>query len=123
MPVIWGTHDKSDIFIDVAIIDASTINLTTSPPIGGTIPTPTLFKALLDTGAQKTMISPKVINTLNLRPLGKILISGVGVSRRVCCRGHFTWSGISARLCRSVACEYFKRPSLWSRNSILWRSV
>jgi hypothetical protein len=78
MPVIWGTHNKSDIFIDVAIIDASTINLTTSPPIGGTIPTPILLRALLDTGAQKTMISPKVINTLNLRPLGKILISGVG---------------------------------------------
>jgi hypothetical protein len=37
-----------------------------------------MFRALVDTGAQKTMISPNVIKTLSLPPLGKILISGVG---------------------------------------------
>jgi hypothetical protein len=37
-----------------------------------------MFTALIDTGAQVTMISTNVINTLGLRPLGKILISGVG---------------------------------------------
>jgi hypothetical protein len=39
---------------------------------------PPLFKALLDTGAQTTMISPNVANTLGLTPIGQIPIQGVG---------------------------------------------
>lgn len=79
MPVIWGNHNNSDIFLAVGIIDANIV----APPapglaIGGHIPPPQMFKALVDTGAQKTMISTNVINILGLSPLGKILVSGVG---------------------------------------------
>jgi hypothetical protein len=81
MAVIWGVHNNSDVFIDVGIIDASTGGLTPEPsglPHIGNIAAPQLFRALIDTGAQATMISPNVINTLGLSPVGKILISGVG---------------------------------------------
>jgi hypothetical protein len=37
-----------------------------------------MFQALLDTGAQRTMISTNVVNTLNLTPVGSIPIQGVG---------------------------------------------
>lgn len=79
MPVLWGNHNNSDIFLNVGIIDANL--LPPVPPgaaLGAAIATPQMFKALIDTGAQKTMISTNVINTLGLMPLGKILISGVG---------------------------------------------
>ena len=77
MPVVWGNHNNSDIYLNVGILDASTFSL--AGPISATpIAAPTMFRALIDTGAQKTMISPNVINTLNLPPLGKILIGGVG---------------------------------------------
>ncbi|MCX7362673.1 MAG: hypothetical protein NTV97_12560 [Alphaproteobacteria bacterium] len=36
------------------------------------------FKALIDTGAQRTMISPNVVSTLKLSAVGKIPIGGVG---------------------------------------------
>jgi hypothetical protein len=78
MPVITGAHNNSDIFLTLGIIDADTIDVTDPTKQFGQIPTPELFRALIDTGAQKTMISPAVIERLNLTPRGKILVSGVG---------------------------------------------
>jgi hypothetical protein len=79
MPVIWGSHNNSDIFLNVGIIDANQMApLPAGAAVGGVIPQPQMFKALIDTGAQKTMISTNAINQLGLLPLGKILISGVG---------------------------------------------
>src|SRR5258708_6230316 len=79
MTVVWGNHNNSDIFLNVGIIDAN--HLPSAPAhaaLGASIPTPNMFRALIDTGAQKTMISTNVVNTLGLLPVGKILISGVG---------------------------------------------
>jgi hypothetical protein len=79
MPVHWGNHNNSDIFLNVGILDASSLNLGASPVVGSaSIQPPIMFRALIDTGAQKTMISPNVITQLGLIPLGKMLISGVG---------------------------------------------
>ena len=39
-----------------------------------------MFRALVDTGAQKTMISTNVVTTLNLTPRGQIGVQGVGPS-------------------------------------------
>jgi hypothetical protein len=78
MPVITGPHNNVDIFLAVGIIDADAIDVSDPSLQFGQIPQPALFKALIDTGAQKTMISPNVINTLGLQPRGKILVSGVG---------------------------------------------
>lgn len=83
MPVYWGPHNNSDIFIGLTIVDASALAPSISPsPVIGALPggSSTIFRALVDTGAQKTMISTNVVNTLNLLPVGKILISGVGPS-------------------------------------------
>lgn len=81
MVVVWGTHNNSDIFIEVGIIDGSGGGITAAPselPLLGSITAPQIFRALIDTGAQATMISPNVVSTLGLSPVGKILISGVG---------------------------------------------
>jgi hypothetical protein len=80
MPCIWGQHNNSQVFLNVGIIDASTIN-PQSLTFGSQIPPPQMFKALVDTGAQRTMISTNVVRTLNLTPVGKIGISGVGSSQ------------------------------------------
>lgn len=78
MPVITGRHNNSDIFLEVGIIDADTIDINNPNAHFAQIHPPSMFKALIDTGAQKTMISPNVINKLSLKPRGKILVSGVG---------------------------------------------
>jgi hypothetical protein len=78
MPVITGPHNNSDIFLYLSIIDADTIDVSDTTQQFGQIASPPLFKALIDTGAQKTMISANVIRSLNLTPRGKILVSGVG---------------------------------------------
>lgn len=78
MPCLWGTHNNSQVFIDVGIFDASTLNLAGAQPVGGNIAPPKMFKALIDTGAQKTMISTNVVTTLGMKSVGKIGIQGVG---------------------------------------------
>jgi hypothetical protein len=80
MPVLWGQHNGSQVFIQVGIIDASTFQ-GVSVVAGRQLPTmqnPTLFTALIDTGAQVTMISPVVAQTLGLRPIGQMPVQGVG---------------------------------------------
>lgn len=51
MPVVWGPHNNSDIFFMVAIFDAATVAV--QAPFLAAVPTPLMFKALIDTGAQK----------------------------------------------------------------------
>ena len=81
MPCLWGTHNNSQVFLDVGIIDASTITLP--PPGSGPILPPTQtspprFRALVDTGAQRTMISPNVVSTLGLTSVGLVSVLGAG---------------------------------------------
>ena len=134
MPVVWGAHNNSDIYINVGIIDASAINLASMAPVSATpIAPPSMFRALVDTGAQKTMISPNVISTLNLPPLGKILISGVGPSAHYhnaylfhvpCCIcygdpwGYAISGGASLRRHQCTS-----DSNLWSGNSVHWRPI
>lgn len=75
MPCLWLQHNNSQLFIRVGILDAANV---AAMPAGGSIPVPQMFVALVDTGAQKTMISTNVANRLNLQPQGKIAIRGVG---------------------------------------------
>ena len=78
MPCVWGVHNRSQIFLDVGIIDAGTAANVTSGPYAPIIQTPPIFKALVDTGAEVTMISPGVADTVGLTPIGQIPIQGVG---------------------------------------------
>lgn len=78
MPCLWLQHNNSQLFINVAIIDAATFNVA-GGPIGPQLPgPPPMFAALVDTGAQKTMITTNVVNTLGLQAQGQIPIQGVG---------------------------------------------
>jgi hypothetical protein len=78
MPCVWGVHNGSQIFLDVGIIDAGTAATVTPGPYAPVIQAPPIFKALVDTGAEVTMISPEVASTVGLTPIGQIPIQGVG---------------------------------------------
>jgi hypothetical protein len=63
----------------VGIIDASSIDLPLMPgPFNGVIDPPQMFKSLVDTGCQRTMISTNVVARLGLSAIGKAGIQGVG---------------------------------------------
>ena len=76
MPCLWLKHNNSQIFVKVGIIDASII-----VDLAGEVP-PNLqnhmFQALVDTGAQITMISKRAADKVGLRPIGMTSIIGVG---------------------------------------------
>ena len=78
MPCLWGRHNNSQVFLTVGIIDAGVVKITGTGRFGASAPLPHMFQALLDTGAQRTMISTNVVNTLNLTPVGSIPLQGVG---------------------------------------------
>ncbi len=78
MPCVWLQHNKSQLFINVAIIDANKIADLVGGVLEEQVQPPTMFKALVDTGAQGTMISANVAKTLSLRPIGKAQVMGVG---------------------------------------------
>jgi hypothetical protein len=78
MPCVWGVHNRSQLFLDVGIIDAGTAANVTPGPYTPVVQHPPIFKALVDTGAEVTMISPDVAGTVGLNPIGQIPIQGVG---------------------------------------------
>jgi hypothetical protein len=78
MPCLWLQHNNSQLFVNVGIIDASTANLTSGPVFGAHVPAPPpMFSALIDTGAQKTMISSNVATSLSLQIQGQVQVQGV----------------------------------------------
>jgi hypothetical protein len=78
MPCLYLTHNNSQIFVRVGIIDPAAFNPAAGPVQMGSLPPPRMFNALVDTGAQKTMISANVVNALSLVPRGQISVQGVG---------------------------------------------
>lgn len=80
MPCLWLQHNNSQLFVNVAIIDAAAVNVQAVAAGGANqlATPPRMFVALVDTGAQKTMISTNVVNALSLQPQGQIAIQGVG---------------------------------------------
>lgn len=81
MPCIWGRHDRSQIFLNVTILDDLHLaRLTESSTLGKT-ESLHVFRALVDTGSQTTCITRDVARALDLHPVGKIPIRGVaGIS-------------------------------------------
>ncbi len=78
MPCLWLQHNRSQLFLDVGIVDAVALAKQQTQAATGVIPIPPLFRALVDTGAQRTMISPNVIKTVGLSPIGKVKLQGIG---------------------------------------------
>jgi hypothetical protein len=76
MPIAWGRHDRRQIFLNVAIVDAAAAQLATQT--GAVIPNLHMFKALVDTGASGTCITPQTAATVGLSPIGKAPVQGVG---------------------------------------------
>jgi hypothetical protein len=62
--------------MDVGIVDA--LLMVNKPPMGAVFPVPHTFRALVDTGAQRTLINPSVVTALNLTPIGKVGLQGIG---------------------------------------------
>jgi hypothetical protein len=75
MPVAWARHDKRQIFLNVAIVDAAVMQSVQ----GGValIPHVEMFKALIDTGATSTCITRETAAKISLTPVGKVAVQGV----------------------------------------------
>jgi hypothetical protein len=77
MPCLWGQHNGSQIFCAIKIIPAAAAapfsrtlhDLSLAAPI---------VQALIDTGATLTGITSRLADLLELEPVGKIPIYGVG---------------------------------------------
>lgn len=80
MPCLYGQHNNSQVFLDVGIIDASSVTISGNALIRVPLVAPTMFKALVDTGATKTMISSDVAARLSLAAVGQVMIQGAGSS-------------------------------------------
>ncbi len=79
MPCLWGRHDNSQIFVPLLVLDATTVAANPADPLAGVAPSnPPVFRALVDTGAQRTMISPDVVARLGLNPIGRIPVRSAG---------------------------------------------
>lgn len=76
MPCIWGRHDKSQAFLNVAVFDAGVVERLSSSSLGDDF-TLHVFKALIDTGAQSTCITSVAAEKVGLVPIGKVPIRGV----------------------------------------------
>jgi hypothetical protein len=75
MPCIWGQHNSSQLFCKVAILPA---NVPLGAPGGAYSGPRQIVDALIDTGATTTGITGNLANRLQLQPVGKVPIHGVG---------------------------------------------
>ncbi len=81
MPSIQGVHEGRAAIVAVAIVDAAKYKehkQSADPVFQGARP----FKALIDTGATKTMIAPRVVAALGLEQVNVLEFSGLGGSAR-----------------------------------------
>ena len=80
MPCVWLQHNKSQLFMNVGVLDASHVQdlISTEVSIDDFNIGNQMFKALVDTGAQKTMVSKAAAEKVGLRPIGTVPVMGVG---------------------------------------------
>lgn len=74
MPINWGRHDDKQVFLYVVILSEADAVLVQQ---GERPPNLQLFKALVDTGATGTCITPQTATKMGLAPIGKALVQGV----------------------------------------------
>jgi Aspartyl protease len=78
MPSISGYHDGRAAIFSVAILDAAAYQEHKTLNDGTAFKGTKFFKALVDTGASITMISPRVVHALGLEQTGRIPVRGLG---------------------------------------------
>jgi len=80
MPCIWGQHNSSQLILPFAILpvqgQSPALPVEGQPPAQGA--PAVLFKGLIDTGATTSLISTAIANQLNLQPIGRVPVHGVG---------------------------------------------
>lgn len=81
MPDIVGSHNSSQVFVPVVLLPVERFEDTLDPQWLAKPAAMHVLKALIDTGAQGTCITPSAATTLNLEPTGMVRIHGVGGSR------------------------------------------
>jgi hypothetical protein len=75
MPCIWGQHNGLQLLMKVAILPPS----AALAPEGGTYLGPSeIVDALVDTGATTTGITSRLAARLQMQPVGRVPIHGVG---------------------------------------------
>jgi hypothetical protein len=81
MPCIWGRHDRSQVFLNTAILSDPLIAALAEASHSGGVAQLQIFRTLIDTGSQTTCITRAVADAIGLKPIGKVPIRGVaGVS-------------------------------------------
>lgn len=80
MPDIVGSHNGSQVFVSVVLLPVDRFVVPDpfrlSRPGGMQV-----VKALIDTGAQNTSITPAAAERLGLQPIGSVRVHGVGGSK------------------------------------------
>ncbi len=77
MPLIQGSHDGRAAIATIAIVDAAKYHehkQSDQSLFRGAVP----FRALIDTGATRTMIAPRVVSRLGLQQVTMLRFSGLG---------------------------------------------
>lgn len=77
MPCIWGRHNRSQIFLEVAVLPADLVSNIFANPSAGESANISMFRALIDTGAQTTCITKHAADTVGLKPIGRVPVIGV----------------------------------------------
>ena len=74
MPVLWGRHDWSQVFLSVVVLGAAEADRARA----GWTPAKVQFcKALIDTGAMSTCLSKRIAEQIGLAPIGKVPVHSV----------------------------------------------
>jgi hypothetical protein len=77
MPCIWGRHDRSQVFLGVAVVEDSFVDHLAPASSAVENVSFKVYKGLIDTGAQSTCITRRAAEELKLAPIGKLTIRGV----------------------------------------------
>ena len=75
MPCIWGQHNGSQLFCPVVILPPNVQATAQGSHYPGPAP---MFIALIDTGATTTGLATALVTQLQMQPIGKMQVHGVG---------------------------------------------
>jgi Aspartyl protease len=81
MPDIVGSHNCSQVFCSVVLLPVERFEDTLDPQRLSKAANLQVLKALIDTGAQGTSITPHAAQALHLEPTGMFRVHGVGGSK------------------------------------------
>lgn len=78
MPDIVGSHNCSQVFCSVVLLPVEQFEATLDPLYLSKLSNLQVLKALIDTGAQGTSITPNAAEKLGLEPIGMFGVQGIG---------------------------------------------